>query len=70
MIIDNSDCWWYRPININFDENNCCHFELGCRFDPNGEVRQCTLNQLCCHYIPDDGVDDYIRMLLEAIKEN
>ena len=67
--IDNRDCWWRRPINIWFDENNCAHFDLGCHFDKEVAGAPCTVDKLCCHYIADSSVDDYIKMLLKEVGE-
>ena len=69
-IIDNTDCYWSNMTEIGMhNETGEPVYSYTCRFNPDCDGAPCAVNELCCRYVGKDGLDNYIRMLLEAINE-
>ena len=66
--IDNTDCYWMQKEQVATDMNGNPAYVYGCVFNK-GEWAPCTIDSLCCRYVSHRGIDDYIRMLLEAVGE-
>ena len=67
--IDNTDCYWITKTEVGKAENGVPLIAYGCAFDKNCDWAPCTIDELCCKYVGRSGLDDYIRMLLEAVGE-
>ena len=67
--IDNTDCYWSKKAQIAEMEDGRPVYVYSCGFDKDCDWAPCAIDELCCRYVGRSGLDDYIRMLLEAVGE-